>query len=179
MLVPNQWPDWLPGFQQALLAYYAEITRLGDTLFKAFTIALQLPEDFFAKITRKPPSQMRILHYPKNDFPRDNNHLGIHGHSDMECFTILTADAPGLQVMNASDEWIDAPPIPDTFIVNIGDLLENWTNGLFKATQHRVVNTGRRAIFNPNVLPRPITTPSSNRCRSSSATATRPDITAW
>jgi isopenicillin N synthase-like dioxygenase len=64
-------------------------------------------------------------------------------HSDFECFTILHQHAPGLQVMNAADEWVAAPPLPGAFIVNVGDLMEGWTNGRFKATQHRVVNTGQ------------------------------------
>ncbi len=141
MLVPNQWPDWLPGFRDDILAYYRAVIDLGDRLFRAFTIALGLPEDFFAQRTRKPASQLRLLHYPPNDLPVNKEHLGIGAHSDFECFTILNTDSPGLQVMNAADEWVEAPPIEGAFIVNVGDLIEGWTNGLFKATQHRVVNT--------------------------------------
>jgi isopenicillin N synthase-like dioxygenase len=51
--------------------------------------------------------------------------------------------------MNSADEWVEAPPLDGTFIVNIGDLLEGWTNGRFKATQHRVVNTGRERYSLP------------------------------
>ena len=51
--------------------------------------------------------------------------------------------------MNAADEWVEAPPTEGTFIVNAGDLLEGWTNGLFKVTQHRVVNTGRERFSLP------------------------------
>ena len=79
----------------------------------------------------------------------DNTHLGIGAHSDFECFTILHQRAPGLQVMNAADEWVEAPPLPGTFIVNIGDMLQAWTNGLFKATQHRVINLGHERFSMP------------------------------
>ncbi|MDR3509912.1 MAG: 2-oxoglutarate and iron-dependent oxygenase domain-containing protein [Caulobacteraceae bacterium] len=143
MLVPNQWPDWIPGFREEVMAYYAAVQTVGVSLFKAFAFSLGLPEDFFVERTKKAPSQLRLLHYPPNDKPMDNTHLGIGAHSDFECFTILNQSAPGLQVMNAADEWVAAPPIEGTFIVNIGDLLEGWTNGRFKATQHRVVNTGK------------------------------------
>lgn len=149
MLVPNQWPDWIPGFEQEVMAYYDAVMSVGDRLFHAFTVALGLPEDFFAKLTKKSPSQLRLLHYPANDRPMDNDNLGIGAHSDFECFTILHQAGPGLQVMNAADEWVAAPPIPGTFIVNIGDLIEGWTNGRFKATQHRVVNTGQERFSIP------------------------------
>ena len=149
MLVPNQWPDWIPGFREAVTEYYDAVKAVGDRLFRAFALALDLPEQFFTDQARKPPSQLRLLRYPPNDRPMNNANPGIFPHSDFECFTILNQQAPGLQVMNAADEWVEAPPIPGTFIVNIGDLLEGWTNGLFKATQHRVVNTGRERFSMP------------------------------
>ncbi len=149
MLVPNQWPDWIPGFRETIAEYYAAVMTVGDRLFRAFALALNLPERFFVDRARKPPSQLRLLCYPPNDRPMNNSNPGIFPHSDFECFTILHQQAPGLQVMNAADEWVEAPPIPGTFIVNVGDLLEGWTNGLFKATQHRVVNTGKERFSMP------------------------------
>ncbi|WP_374576161.1 isopenicillin N synthase family dioxygenase [Phenylobacterium sp.] len=149
MLVPNQWPDWIPGFREEVMAYYDAVIELGQLLFEAFTMRLGLPRDFFAERSTKAPSQLRLLHYPPNEMPMDNDHLGIGAHSDFECFTILHTAGPGLQVMNAADEWISAPPIPGTFVVNVGDLLEGWTNGRFKATQHRVVNTGKERYSIP------------------------------
>jgi isopenicillin N synthase-like dioxygenase len=149
MLVPNQWPDWLPGFRDEVMEYFDAVMALGERLFRAFAIALDLPEEFFVKRARKPTSQLRLLHYPPNQLPMNNDHLGIPAHSDFECFTILHHQAPGLQVMNAADEWVEAPPIDGTFIVNIGDLVEGWTNGVFKATQHRVVNIGRERYSMP------------------------------
>jgi isopenicillin N synthase-like dioxygenase len=143
MLVPNQWPDWIPGFRDGIRTYYDAVMQTGRRLFEAFAIALGLPDDFFLKMVNKAPSQLRLLHYPPNDLPMDNTNLGIGAHSDFECFTILHQLAPGLQVMNAADEWVEAPPIEGSFIVNVGDLMEGWTNGRFKATQHRVVNTGK------------------------------------
>jgi isopenicillin N synthase-like dioxygenase len=149
MLVPNQWPEWIPGFREGVRAYYEAVTATGLKLFEAFAMALDLPRDFFLSRYNKAPSQLRLLHYPANDMPMDNVHVGIGQHSDFECFTILNTLAPGLQVMNAADEWVAAPPIPETFIVNIGDLVEGWTNGRFKATQHRVVNTGNERYSLP------------------------------
>ena len=149
MLVPNQWPSWIPEFREQVMEYYDAVTAVGMQLFRAFAMRLGLPLDFFETLTTKAPSQLRLLHYPPNDLPMDNKNLGIGAHSDFECFTILNQLAPGLQVMNANDEWVAAPPIDGTFIVNVGDLLEGWTNGRFKATQHRVVNTGKERFSMP------------------------------
>jgi isopenicillin N synthase-like dioxygenase len=149
MLTPNQWPDWIPQFREQAMEYYDAVSVVGRRLFRAFAERLDLPADFFEQRTRKPPSILRLLHYPANDLPMDNDNLGIGAHSDFECFTILHQQSPGLQVMNSADEWVDAPPIDGTFIVNIGDMLEGWTNGRFKATQHRVVNTGKERFSMP------------------------------
>lgn len=149
MLVPNQWPDWIDDFQPQVMEYYDAVAAVGMQLFRAFAMRLGLPLDFFEGLTTKAPSQLRLLHYPPNDLPMDDRNLGIGAHSDFECFTILHQLQAGLQVMNAADEWVAAPPIEGTFIVNVGDLLEGWTNGRFKATQHRVVNTGKERYSMP------------------------------
>ena len=149
MLVPNQWPGWMPEFRAQVMEYYDAVMQVGERLFRAFAAALGLPERFFLDRAQKPTSQLRLLYYPPNNRPMDKTNQGIGAHSDFECFTILNQLAPGLQVMNAADEWVEAPPIEGTFIVNVGDLLEGWSNGLFKATQHRVVNTGRERFSLP------------------------------
>jgi isopenicillin N synthase-like dioxygenase len=149
MLVPNQWPDWLPEFRENVMRYYDAVMAVGNQLFRAFAIALDLPENFFVDKATKPTSQLRLLHYPPNELPMDRRHLGISAHSDFECFTILNQRSAGLQVMNSANEWVEAPPLDGTFIVNIGDLMEGWTNGRFKATQHRVVNTGKERFSLP------------------------------
>ena len=64
--------------------------------------------------------------------------MGIGAHTDYECFTLLHATQPGLEVLNGAGQWIDAPPLPGAFIVNIGDMFEILTNGGFIATSHRV-----------------------------------------
>jgi 2OG-Fe(II) oxygenase superfamily len=64
--------------------------------------------------------------------------VGIGAHTDYECFTLLKPTAPGLEVLNGAGDWIDVPPVPDTFVVNIGDMLELWINGAYVATSHRV-----------------------------------------
>jgi isopenicillin N synthase-like dioxygenase len=135
MLGPNAWPD-LPGFADAVTAYYRAILAVGEQLLWAFAVALGEDPDTFVKHATKTPSQLRLVHYPYNPDAVDS--LGIGAHTDYECFTLLKPTAPGLEVMNGAGEWIDVPPIPGTFVVNIGDMLELWTNGAFVATSHRV-----------------------------------------
>jgi isopenicillin N synthase-like dioxygenase len=76
------------------------------------------------------------VHYPYN--PDAEDHNGIGAHTDYECFTLLKPTAPGLEILNGAGEWIDVPPVAGAFVVNIGDMLELWTNGAFVATSHRV-----------------------------------------
>jgi len=135
MLGPNAWPA-LPGFAEAVTAYYDAILEVGHLLLRAFALALGEDPDVFARHATKTPSQLRLVHYPYD--PDAEDVLGIGAHTDYECFTLLKPTAPGLEVLNGAGEWIDVPPVDGTFVVNIGDMLELWTNGAFVATSHRV-----------------------------------------
>ncbi|WP_419912146.1 isopenicillin N synthase family dioxygenase [Hoeflea sp.] len=135
MIGPNQWPQ-LEGFRPAIEAYYNAVFDLGRHLLRGFALALGQPAAFFDKYVTCPPSQLRLLHYPYNADAVDAQ--GIGAHTDYECFTLLLPTAPGLEVMNGDGQWIDVPLIPDAFVVNIGDMMECWTNGRFVATSHRV-----------------------------------------
>jgi isopenicillin N synthase-like dioxygenase len=135
MLGPNVWPD-LPGFAEAVTEYYHAVFDVGHRLLWAFAVALKEDPDTFSRHATKTPSQLRLVHYPYN--PEAEDGQGIGAHTDYECFTLLKPTAPGLEVLNGAGEWIDVPPVPGTFVVNIGDMLELWTNGAYVATSHRV-----------------------------------------
>jgi isopenicillin N synthase-like dioxygenase len=136
LLGPVQWPAD-PAFKLHVAAYYRAVAELARHLFRGFALALELPETWFEQHLSKPASQLRLIHYPyAPDAPVDEP--GIGAHTDYECFTILLPTAPGLEVMNGDGEWIDAPPIEGAFVINIGDMLEAWSNGTFVATSHRV-----------------------------------------
>jgi isopenicillin N synthase-like dioxygenase len=135
MLGPNVWPD-VDGFAEAVTDYYHAVLALGHQLLWAFAVALGEDPDTFTRHATKTPSQLRLVHYP---FDQDGEDvLGIGAHTDYECFTLLKPTAPGLEVLNGAGEWVDVPPVPDTFVVNVGDMLELWTNGAYVATSHRV-----------------------------------------
>jgi isopenicillin N synthase-like dioxygenase len=135
MLGPNTWPD-LPGFAEAVTDYYQALLAVGQRLLQAFAVALGEDAELFARHATKTPSQLRLIHYAYNPDAEDS--MGIGAHTDYECFTLLKPTAPGLEVLNGAGEWIDVPPVDGAFVVNIGDLLELWTNGAFVATSHRV-----------------------------------------
>jgi isopenicillin N synthase-like dioxygenase len=135
MLGPNTWPE-LPGFAEAVTTYYEAVLEEGHRLLWAFAVALGEDPEVFSRHATKTPSQLRLVHYPYNPEARDGN--GIGAHTDYECFTLLKPTAPGLEVLNGAGEWIDVPPVEGAFVVNIGDMLELWTNGAFVATSHRV-----------------------------------------
>jgi isopenicillin N synthase-like dioxygenase len=101
LLGPNLWPE-MPGFREDALAYYRHIETIGRQLFGAFALALGLDEDFFEPHLRHPPSQLRLIHYPFDAEAEDRP--GIGSHTDYECFTLLFASAPGLQVLGKDGE---------------------------------------------------------------------------
>lgn len=135
MLGPNQWPG-LPGFASAVTAYYGAVMTLGRSLLRALAAAVGEPAGYFDRSVTRPPSQLRLLHYPYDPGAADT--VGIGAHTDYECFTLLRPTSPGLEVLNGAGDWIDVPPRDDALVVNIGDLLELWSNGYYVATMHRV-----------------------------------------
>lgn len=137
---PNQWPDQ-PGFRETMAEYYAEMEALGRVLLSAFAEALGVGPKFFDNWLSAPMTTLGPLHYPPQTGHITEARIGAGAHTDYGCLTMLSQDdAGGLQVRNAAGIWIDAPPIPGSFVVNIGDMMERWTNGVFTSTLHRVVN---------------------------------------
>lgn len=135
LLGPNVWPD-IDGFADTAMAYYHAVLDLGRKLFEVFAVALGEAPDSFLRYVTKAPSGLRMVHYPYDGDAHDRP--GIGSHTDYECFTLLRPTQPGLEVLNGAGDWIDVPPIGDAYVVNIGDMLEVWTNGEFVSTTHRV-----------------------------------------
>jgi isopenicillin N synthase-like dioxygenase len=145
----NVWPseDDLPGFYEDVKAYYGEVLQLARHLFRLFALSLQLPEDYFDAMTTHPGGIARLLYYPPSKDPQPLNpkqkdkEIGLGAHSDYECFTILLCSTTsGLEILSPDNEWIPAPAVQGSFIINVADFLMRWTNGIFQSTVHRVVN---------------------------------------
>jgi len=134
---PNQWPVALPELRPALLRYQSEVTALGVRVLRAFALALGQKEHVFEPIySPEPNSLLKIIRYPGR---ADDDRQGVGAHKDSGFVTVLLQDKQGLQV-EGENGWIDAPPVPGTFVVNVGEILELASNGYVRANVHRVVS---------------------------------------
>jgi isopenicillin N synthase-like dioxygenase len=145
---PNQWPDSPPEFKPTMERYFAAMSGLGRQMMQAFALALELPESFFDKDLDLPMATLGPLHYPPQRGQISEAQIGAGAHTDFGCLTMLAQDeVGGLQVRNAAGEWIDAPFVENSFVVNIGDMMARWTNDIFASTLHRVINTSGRERY--------------------------------
>ncbi|MBY3064549.1 isopenicillin N synthase family oxygenase [Rhizobium laguerreae] len=152
---PNQWPADA-SFRDRVERYFSEVQLLGMKMLRVFALALDLEEDYFVKLYESPVVSMRLLHYPQPLKSDGEIEVGSGIHTDYGVFTILYQDpAGGLELQKPDGEWIAAPFIDNTFVINLGDLMARWTNDVFRSNPHRVVNrTGRErfsiaAFLNP------------------------------
>lgn len=141
---PNVWPD-LAGFQAAWERYFETMSELARQLMAMFAVGLKLPIEFFEPTIDRHISMLRALHYPNQPDDPLPGQLRAGAHSDYGSLTIVRQeDRPGgLQVFGKQGEWVDVPVVPDAFVVNIGDLMAEWTNDRWVSTLHRVVNPPR------------------------------------
>jgi isopenicillin N synthase-like dioxygenase/nicotinamidase-related amidase len=132
---PNRWPGHLPGFQDTMEAYLAAMHVLARRLTSAIALSLDLPEDHFAEFCEQPIAALRLVRYPPEG-------AAAGTHTDFGALTLLLQDKTGgLQVYDrATKGWTEAPPIPGSFVVNLGDLFERWTNKRYRSTPHRVLH---------------------------------------
>ncbi|MBL6455058.1 isopenicillin N synthase family oxygenase [Belnapia sp. T6] len=136
----NRWPEAIPEFREVTLRYFAALEALALRLLPVYARALDMPADYFTPLCRKSLSSLRLTHYPPVAYGSDE--YGIAPHTDSSFFTLLAQNpVPGLQIRTQEGEWISAPVIPQTFVVNTGDILNRWTNGRFLSTPHRAFNT--------------------------------------
>ncbi len=137
---PNLWPD-LPGFREPVEAYERAMRVFCLRLLRPLAIALGLPRDWFAPHFRQPTTFLRLLHYRPHAKDAPDDAYGSAPHTDYGFITILCQDAQGgLEVRQRDGTWLAAQPIPNTWVVNVADMLARWTNGRWPSTPHRVKN---------------------------------------
>ncbi|KAK6212904.1 2OG-Fe(II) oxygenase [Colletotrichum tabaci] len=152
--LPKEDFDWtdegdsavLPGFKSSVLAHWRACLALSRRLIRVVALALDLPEDHFDHLTTYPGGDFAINFYPGHgDEPvQDPDEVGVGAHTDLQILTLLWQDGHrGLQVLNSAGEWMWAPPIRGTFVVNIGDFFMRMTNDRLSSTVHRVIQHGR------------------------------------
>lgn len=137
----NQWPASPTDFRARYEAYTDEMFRVGRHLMSLIALSLDLPEDYFTEGLKEPLFNSRLLRYAPQPSDAAFNQIGAGAHTDWGMITILLQDdVGGLEVENAAGEWIAAPPIPGTFVINLGEMVRVLTNGLYHANMHRVLN---------------------------------------
>jgi isopenicillin N synthase-like dioxygenase len=139
----NVWPaeTAVPGFRKAWTDYYLTQEGLAAALMRIFALALELPEDFFDNKIDRHFSNMSAFHYPPLSAAPAPGQLRGGAHTDFGSLTLVYGhpSTKGLQVWTGA-EWEDVPTVPGTFVVNLGDLMAQWTNDLWVSTLHRVAN---------------------------------------
>jgi len=154
------WPDErvLPGYREFMQQHMAKRYESSMHMLHAFAVSLALPEDHFDAEHRYPMDNMRANFYPPVT-PEELHHnlYSAAPHTDYAGFTVLLQDGrSGLEVRNVAGEWISAPPVEGTFVVNVADTMSIWTNDLYQSTPHRVRNFSGGAryslpyFFGPN-----------------------------
>jgi isopenicillin N synthase-like dioxygenase len=136
----NVWPD-VPGYREAIGAYFAEAGRVARVLTHIFAQALGLPADFFEKYTDHSIDVMRMNNYalPPGTVDLDGDLTGMGEHTDFGIVTVLWADqVKGLQVLASDGYWNDVSPANDALLINLGDVTTRWTNEQWMSTLHRV-----------------------------------------
>jgi isopenicillin N synthase-like dioxygenase len=148
---PNRWPADCPWLRQAAETYFEEAQSLGLRLLKVCAVSLDMPQDYFLQFCKKPMVQMRLFHYPPQEPMSDEKAFGVAPHTDYGMITLLLQDPiGGLELKKRDGEWVSAPYIPGTMVINIGDLFQRWTNDVYTSNQHRVVNrTGKERYSIP------------------------------
>jgi len=142
---PNHWPEKHPWLQDAADRYQEAVLEVGEQIERAFALSLDLDGEFFVDLCRKPTLHMRLFHYfPRTEEQRRTT-FSSQPHTDLGMFTILMPDPNGgLQVQMRDETWVNVPYVDDALVVNIGDMMEIWTNDRYVSTPHRVVGlTGK------------------------------------
>jgi len=126
-------------FCSCVLSFWVACVEVTNTVLKTFALALKLPEEFFILNHNEQAHTLRLLHYPPLQQSPKTGQVRAGEHSDYGSITLLFQDdIGGLEVQTKDGGWLAAPAIPETIIVNTGDLMQRWTNHIFCSTKHRV-----------------------------------------
>jgi len=137
----NIWPA-LPGFREVVAECWSNYVGLADGILDVLGRAAGIAPEFLVnQCDSRELNTMRLLHYAADAPQQGDSNVGIAAHTDFECITLIYQDAPGLELTDPSGKWFDAPIAGGRIVVLLGDMLERWTNGYFKATGHRVRET--------------------------------------
>jgi isopenicillin N synthase-like dioxygenase len=154
---PNRWPIKPSRFKERVTKYADKMTKLCDRLTLIIMNSLGVKELDYQNLFERPTIWLRLLYYPPQILP-DNDLYGSAPHRDFGALTVLAQDqVGGLQVQSPDGDWLDVPELPNSFVVNVGNMLHRLTNGLLISTPHRVINKSSNEryscpfFYDPNI----------------------------
>ena len=154
---PNVWPAALPGLEPDLAPWFDAASACAEDLLRGFALGADLDPEHFIRLRDRPLSRGSLQYYPPHPLEAGDDRFGVAPHTDFGMLTVLAQDdVGGLEIRRLDGTWVAMPPLPGTLVVNVGDLLERWSNRRFHSTVHRVINrSGRERLslvlaYDPN-----------------------------
>ena len=145
LIGPNMWPAAMPELRATVYPYFEAASACAEDLLRGFALGAGLDAEHFVRLRDRPVSRGSLQYYPPQPDGAEEDQFGVAPHTDFGVLTVLCQDEiGGLQIQRRDGEWVAMPPIPGTFVVNIGDLLHRWSNRRYRSTVHRVINSSGR-----------------------------------
>ena len=145
LIGPNMWPAAMPELKAGVYPWFEAASACAEDLLRGFALGAGLDAEHFIRLRDRPVSRGSLQYYPPQPDGAGEDQFGVAPHTDFGVLTVLCQDeVGGLQIQRSNGEWAAMPPIPGTFVVNIGDLLERWSNRRYRSTVHRVINSSGR-----------------------------------
>ena len=145
LLGPNVWPAAMPALKPSVYPYFEVASACAEDLLRGFALGAGLDAEHFIRCRDRPLSRGSLQYYPPQPEDAAEDQFGVAPHTDFGVLTVLCQDEiGGLEIRRRDGTWAAMPPIPGTLVVNIGDLLERWSNRRYRSTVHRVINASGR-----------------------------------
>ena len=142
---PNVWPAAMPELRTSVYPYFEAASACAEDLLRGFALGAGLDAEHFIRLRDRPVSRGSLQYYPPQSDGAEEDQFGVAPHTDFGLLTVLCQDEiGGLEIRLPDGRWAAMPPVPDTCVVNIGDLLERWSNRRYRSTVHRVINRSGR-----------------------------------
>lgn len=145
LIGPNVWPAAMPELKVDVYPYFEAASACAEDLLRGFALGAGLDAEHFVRLRDRPVSRGSLQYYPPQPVGAEEDQFGVAPHTDFGVLTVLCQDRiGGLEIRRRNGEWAAMPPVPGTFVVNVGDLLERWSNRRYRSTVHRVINSSGR-----------------------------------
>jgi isopenicillin N synthase-like dioxygenase len=140
---PNVMVEEVPHFNETFMEAYRAFEKSGTALLQAIALYLGLDENYFDQYVFNGNSILRAIHYPPIT-QEPKSAIRAEQHEDINLITLLIgASADGLEILTKKNEWVPVTSLPDQIVINVGDMLQRFTNNKLRSTTHRVVNPSR------------------------------------